>query len=128
MGMPVIRQLRILGSLIRRDGTLGADGEMDPTVAVRAPAYKASVVPPGAHQRVVYCASMVFQSEINRLHRLPATSVRTSRLGVDDVRCLPTFLAHLSVHSVHLAEFVCRRCRGIVQLLAIALARVNHRT
>ena len=37
-GMPVVRQLRILGSLVRCDGTLGSDGEVDPAVAVRASA------------------------------------------------------------------------------------------
>jgi hypothetical protein len=92
VGVPVVRQLRVLGDLIHRNGALGTDAEMDPTVAVSAPTNKAGVVPPRAQQAVVWCSSMILQAKINRLHRLPATNVRTSGLGVDDVRCHLSFL------------------------------------
>jgi len=109
IGVPVVRQLRILGRLVRRDGPLGSDGKVDPALAVRTSADEPRIVPPSSHQWVMNGASAILQAEINRLHRLPATLMRTGGLGVDDVRCHLTLLTPLSIEGVHLVEFLCRR-------------------
>jgi hypothetical protein len=84
MSMPVVRQLRIVGCLACRDRAFGPDGEVDPAVAVRTPANKTCVVPPRADEGVVDRTPVIFQTEINRLHRLPTADMGTLRLGVDD--------------------------------------------
>src|SRR5208282_4657091 len=72
-GVPVVRQVRILGGLVSRNGTLGSDGEVDPALAVRTSTDETRVVPPGSHQGVMNGSSVILQAEIDRLHRLPAT-------------------------------------------------------
>ena len=109
MGMPIVRKLRILACLVSRDGTLGSDGEVDPAVAMRTLADEACVVPPGSYQRVVDCTPVNLQAEINGLHRLPTTDVRTGRFRVHDVRSHLAVLTRLSKEGVHLVEVLCSR-------------------
>jgi len=105
-GMPVVRQLRIPGGLLRSDDALGTDGEVDPPTTVGTATDEPGVLPPGAHQGVVNGASVGFQAEIDGLHLLPTTGVRADGIRVHDMRCHRALLAASSVEGVHLVQFL----------------------
>lgn len=83
--MPIVGELRILGGLVCCDGTPGADGEVDLVAASGAFAGETSIIPPGAHQRIMNRTTVVLQPEIDRPHRLVAIVMGAGGLTVDDM-------------------------------------------
>src|SRR5438105_2348787 len=109
--MPIVRQLGESGGLLRRDGALGTDGEVNPSITMRTATDEPSVIPPCANQGIVNGSPVGFETEVDRLHPLPTTGMRAGRLQVYDMRRPLTLLAALSVKDMHRFQFPSRRSR-----------------
>src|SRR6266446_8789537 len=102
--MPILRQLRDLARLRRRDGALATDGKVDPAAAGGTASGEAGIAPPGAHQRIVNSSAMGLQAEVDGVQPLFTPWVRAGWIGVDDVGCHLALLATFAVKRVHLLQ------------------------
>src|SRR5262245_59597182 len=96
----------IFCGVFRGDGSLGLDGEVNPAATLRTAADETGIVPPRTYERIVHGPAVVFQAEVDRLHRLPAADMRATWLGIHDVRRHIAIKSPLPVNVVHMTRFV----------------------
>ena len=106
-GVPVLGQLGIRGCLFRRDRPLAPDRDMNPAATPRATPGESRVIPPGTDQGIVNGPPVVFEPEINCLHRLIARCAGRGRLGIHDLRGHLSLPAARSIKGVHLVSLLC---------------------
>jgi hypothetical protein len=109
-GVPILRQLRQAGSGRIINRLLSPNGEMNPTVTLRATAGEACVVPPGTDQGIMNRTAMIFESEIDRLHVAAATCMRTKGVGIDYMRRHLSPASTCAIKIVHLLKFGIGSC------------------
>jgi hypothetical protein len=111
-GVPIFRKPQILRREIILRSFHPESRETNPFIADRTASDEPSPIPPGADQRFVYpfCVTVKLKLEVNPLHPMRTTRMRTLRFIVMDMRRRHGAESTFTVEAIERFQFSRRNC------------------